>query len=368
MEVGKYVYIKYQGHDLWHERLLLARVGSVGAKWIILTPDRDMYLEDFGAQNDDVEGLRLPLPASGRPPGVPDAETYNFRQKPDGPELAELRGSGNLLAVGEALRLEDGGGGTDPWYLVEDSGARKKGTKVTPTVHSLQQSRRGVFIEVAADGSMEVALMEQVAQKDLADFKRKYNIDDSGDTDARVLAIRRVGDDRYREFKEAVNLTAQVSFPEWKLAGPRTMSWCLRFLARRGGPMAHHEWWRSVRGLSLQDYGVSEHEAAMRCLQSALEFDQLDAPNLQCLEHVVRRAQLVEHYHKERLRGEAASSTARGSLDPEEEQVFLGTHAEEGSLMVAPELVSYVSRELERQSAIDKQARKAREERALRRK
>ena len=44
----------------------------------------------------------------------------------------------------------------------------------------------------------------------------------------------------------------------------------------------------------------------------------------------------------------------------------MGTVHGDGTMMVAPDLKSYVSKELERQSAIDKQARKAREERALR--
>ena len=38
-----------------------------------------------------------------------------------------------------------------------------------------------------------------------------------------------------------------------------------------------------------------------------------------------------------------------------------------GAVMIAPALVEYVSKELERQASIDKQSRKAREERALKR-
>ena len=45
--------------------------------------------------------------------------------------------------------------------------------------------------------------------------------------------------------------------------------------------------------------------------------------------------------------------------------IFVGTVHGDGDMMVAPDLKSYVSKELERQSAIDKQARKALKESGL---
>ena len=89
MDAGKIVYIRYAGHPLWHARLLLARVGSSNSRWIIVTPDRDSYLEDFSITNQDIEELRFPL-ASGAVPGAARDETYRFRQVPEGLELAEL--------------------------------------------------------------------------------------------------------------------------------------------------------------------------------------------------------------------------------------------------------------------------------------
>ena len=51
----------------------------------------------------------------------------------------------------------------------------------------------------------------------------------------------------------------------------------------------------------------------------------------------------------------------------EEQELFMGSRSSDGAVMIAPALVEYVAKELEKQSAIDKQARKAREERALKR-
>eukprot|EP00959_Pyramimonas_sp_CCMP1952_P427281 8948780-Pyramimonas_sp.AAC.1 len=76
------------------------------------------------------------------------------------------------------------------------------------------------------------------------------------------------------------------------------------------------------------------------------------------MEHLLRSAQLIECYHRERTRQGGATSSKTG-LDMEEQTVMLGVHQSQGNLMIAPELITYASKELERQSAIDKQSRKA---------
>lgn len=99
-----------------------------------------------------------------------------------------------------------------------------------------------------------------------------------------------------------------------------------------------------------------------------MEVDQLDAVSVAAFEHMMRRAQLIEHFHKERTRLEASGASTKPVMDGEEQQVFMGVQFDQGALMICPELVQHTAKELERQSAIDKQSRKAREERALRRK
>lgn len=108
----------------------------------------------------------------------------------------------------------------------------------------------------------------------------------------------------------------------------------------------------------------------MRSIEEGAEYDQMDLMNLGMVEHMMRRAQLVEYFHRERLRQELSSSgnTGKAVVDLEEQEVFMGTGSTSGSIMICPDLVSFVSKELERTAAIDMQARKAREERALRRK
>ena len=49
----------------------------------------------------------------------------------------------------------------------------------------------------------------------------------------------------------------------------------------------------------------------------------------------------------------------------DEGSIFLGSHKEFGDVMVAPSLLDYVAQEVEREVAVMKQVRKAREERSL---
>eukprot|EP00973_Karenia_brevis_P077359 10746733-Karenia_brevis.AAC.1 len=101
MEVGKVVYIRYDGYPVWHARLLLARVASSVNKFIILTPDLDIYYEDFSASNRDIESLRLCSANDVIPLGVDRAETYRFRELPAGAELTQFL---SLIHISEPTR------------------------------------------------------------------------------------------------------------------------------------------------------------------------------------------------------------------------------------------------------------------------
>ena len=66
----------------------------------------------------------------------------------------------------------------------------------------------------------------------------------------------------------------------------------------------------------------------------------------------------------DKKKGKGAKGASRvGVYD--ETAIFLGKHKEFGDTMVAPELLDYVSKEVEREAAVMKQVRKAREERAF---
>ncbi len=98
--------------------------------------------------------------------------------------------------------------------------------------------------------------------------------------------------------------------------------------------------------------------------------DQLDLPNLACVEHLMREAQMVEYHYKnlERDHDAKGAKGKGGGLAVEEVELFLGGGKSHFEAMVAPDLVEYVAKNLERESSILKQSRRAREEHALARK
>ena len=83
---------------------------------------------------------------------------------------------------------------------------------------------------------------------------------------------------------------------------------------------------------------------------------------------IFRRLQLIEYFYSEKGPG-GGKGTSRGKDKKEEGSykaeaaVFAGSHREFGDTMVAPELMEYVSKEIEKDASVMKQVRKAREER-----
>eukprot|EP00972_Heterocapsa_arctica_P022298 3278942-Heterocapsa_arctica.AAC.1 len=78
----------------------------------------------------------------------------------------------------------------------------------------------------------------------------------------------------------------EVAFTDWPVPGPRTASWCVGFLNRRGGgPMDHHKWWVSTNRLFPDMWGVSEHESILKCLDNVACYDYLDVLNIAGFEH-----------------------------------------------------------------------------------
>ncbi|CAK0853323.1 unnamed protein product [Prorocentrum cordatum] len=368
MERGTKVFVKYVGHPIWHERHLLEKVGNSATDWIIATPDSDVYMEDFSRHNEDIEGFRLSDRRGGGPHGIDPQDVYRFRQEPEGTHLQGLRDEARLLARSEAAR--GGGapaGNADLWYAIEEAPGIQTGSVVRLNEEAVISGDRAIHFYVH-DGVEKRVFCVRCPAADLADVKKKFRIETDDDCDARTLPIKSVAGQRKRDFSDAVEKMELVSFSDWEthIPGPRTTRWCLDFLRRRNGPLAHHEWWKSTAKLNSDDYGVSFHEAVLRAVQTGAEYDQLDLVNLAPMEHLLRSAQLIEYYHRERTRQEGAASSKTG-VDMEEQTVMLGVHQSQGNLMIAPDLITYTSKELERQSAIDKQSRKAREERALRR-
>ena len=179
--------------------------------------------------------------------------------------------------------------------------------------------------------------------------------------DARILQIKsRPDGSRHRHFTEAAREVSTTSWPEWPVLGPRTATWCLEFLARQDQhPRARHTKWVHECRLEQTDEGVGDHDLAMRMIELALSFDQLNVGELASFELLLRKAQMAEWRHRDRLAAVAGDELL------EQSYLYLGTGETRGLVMVAPSLIDHINTEMHREAQILKERRKAKEERML---
>ena len=77
LAAGTRLLVRYVGaeEDLWHERIVLGR--TRGASNLILTPDGDVYEENYSEENPDVAGVRV-LRGRELPQDLEEADVYRF--------------------------------------------------------------------------------------------------------------------------------------------------------------------------------------------------------------------------------------------------------------------------------------------------
>ena len=180
------------------------------------------------------------------------------------------------------------------------------------------------------------------------------------DLDARVLSVERdPAGDRWRNFKDTVGELTVHQWSGFPVQGPRTALWCLRFIMQHSiHPTAHHTRWLQMTGVQNNDSGAQEHEMAMRVLEYAICYDQLQAAELAAIELVARRAQLIELKYRDKVIGGGMG----GTVD-EDSFLYMGTGRTRGLLMISPALEEYVAGELSKETSAAKERRKLREER-----
>ena len=144
--------------------------------------------------------------------------------------------------------------------------------------------------------------------------------------------------------------------PDWWLTGPRTSLWLCRFwVDNQGDPMAWFAHFLSTGKLTLRDGGMEDLERCCRCFYSGVCFDQMNVPDLSSFEVMARNIQVTAESYKHRFPG--------ASNDDTEKQLMYGTDQVRGGLPMCPALRAHIATELTRINAIEKERRKAREER-----
>ncbi|CAK0889614.1 unnamed protein product, partial [Prorocentrum cordatum] len=148
------------------------------------------------------------------------------------------------------------------------------------------------------------------------------------ETDARVLDIKtRPDSSRHRHFTEAARLASTTEWAEWPIMGPRTAGPHPR---QDQHPRARHTKWVHACRLEATDEGVRDHHLAMRMAELGLSFDRLNLGELASCELLMRKAQMAEWRHRDRL------AAVQGGDLMEESYLHLGTGETRGLAMVAP--------------------------------
>ena len=180
--------------------------------------------------------------------------------------------------------------------------------------------------------------------------------------DARVLAFEydQQGQ-RFRSFRDAVNISEEVKWNDWPIPGKiMTVLWCLQFMLNRAGSLTlWHQAWVSQGKLNLNDHQVVFRDALCRIIETAVCYDHINGPCLAPTELICRQIQCIEERYKDKFcAGDAAGF---GSL---EHHLMAGIQSR-FQLCICPTLNDWLADEIRKQTAVDKERRKARAERTL---
>ena len=178
-------------------------------------------------------------------------------------------------------------------------------------------------------------------------------------------------------WRDVAERVEEVDTPDWPLNGPRTVTWICRFIERRGGggPNAYHQWWQQSKFLKSDTPAVKLHGLLCEALEFAATYDCLDDTNLVCFERLLREVQQIEHDYRDAEDGHHSGSMVpsnKGNAGSgflfDQGAVFSGLSRDKGQIMCCPSLLEYIAADLAVSTNVQKQLRKADEERAFTRK
>ena len=391
---------------------MAGRLGLSASEYCIVTPDSDIYIENYGRVNADIESVWWGGAWDAPPAGVPREQVYRFAAEPIAAEKSDWRREAEHIAEQEcrvrAMRLGQvqllagtpslvalGGGGVAAQPVAAAGGAAAAAPVTLPIAGVLQGATAGGG-KVAAESKWRAAISwggyrygdevtghvdsgHSIGARDLHRLPDGSGLfvelvvpDDEEEfmtravaADARILPVKRNSGGRRETtwVEQASRSKKETLGKDWTLPGPATAGWCLQFIAAEGmGPDGHHEHFRSVCRLDSQAWGVQEHFQCTQFLKLLLLVDQLDGSNLEGVEAIFRRMRTIEYSHSQKLR-ETESKGGPSKLSLEEQAVFAGTTHAHTSLMICPDMLEHVWKEVEREASLAKNLVKARENR-----
>lgn len=391
--VERYVLIEYDvpGPRVVHERWVLGHVAE--EEYIVVTPDEDIFTEQLSITNQDLRSIRVRAGPGVLPADIPPGVVYGLpnwgaadlaRLRNDAAtelaaELARRRGGAGVVAPAAAVAapavvapvvwnesedstppgVENISGAGAIWVAAEATESVRYGEPVVGVVAPVVQGAKTVH--VMPDGSSLFCMC--IAASDVESFNGR-----TAACDARILKIRLTSLGTPERTMSEIVAESKEFKVSWKLVGPRTAKWCLNYLVIEGlGFEAHHERFRQLCKLDVTNWGVMEHFQLSMILRQLLQVDMINGCNTLGVELMFRRLQTIEYAHSEKAR-EAESKAMGGKLSLEEQFTFGSMVRQAATLMIAPSLLDHVKQEVERDVQLQKNIRKAREERDMARK
>ena len=366
-DIGQVVFYKAKGAKGFESRLILDRVEN--DEYISLSPvgGGEMVLDDFATKGSSLEVTDADKPTL---PTKVMKGFLEFAEMPTQPEFDELvEKADNMVGEIRESRAADAAVVEEPGG--QPSGGSKKPfggyTVTSPRIHAglkkpdavkapalLPDSSKGGLS--GGIGALAPALGKSSAEYQQGSGANSDN-DDSGDVRTLPVLYDRQGQ-RFREFRQAVSQCEHHSFADWPIPGPPTVMWVIKWMVARGGtPLAWHAAWKTNGRLQDSEGVVLHHESNCRILETMLCYDQVNAGALASLELVCRLIQICEDKLSHRFddsHGDAGSD------------YYLMSGAQSGSqLCICPELRAWIASEVQKESSVLKERRKAREERVL---
>ena len=399
--LGTRLMVKYNVPEkLVHCRMVLAHVAH--AWYIILTPDGDIYCEDY-ACSDTFSWVKVMPKNEGLPFGVPNRDKlaiHSFDTYPSSMEREALFSEGRLDAAKERASSFPELVATTP---IEDLPAKAK-AKASSEPPRAATGRPAAATAPLLPGDI---LGEPPARNDaiVPQRERMYDLSGLGKppaepsnappvlrgglqalaqalgntpavsgnpaganipppaeksrVDQRVLSVTYDSTGcRFRNFRDSVNLLEEVRWPDWPLGTIHTTLWVCKFmLDKAGSPTLWHIMWKQNGKLPDSDPWVFSHEAFCRILEVSITYDQLDVCALAGSELLCRQIQTIEERLKHKFVESDEATSSMFSL-------MTGAN-HRNALCICPALTAWVVAEAGKDVAIMKEQRKAREERAL---
>ncbi|CAK0822777.1 unnamed protein product [Prorocentrum cordatum] len=176
-----------------------------------------------------------------------------------------------------------------------------------------------------------------------------------GDDDARLLgALTRAREGRRRrDFRESVSQMRQEVLDDFPPSGERSYKWLCEHIAEHGGtPDGRQPKWMTESSCAKDSAAVHFHDLLGLYIELAQTYDQVDGSNLACMEVVARTYQLAEE--------------TMGSMKVEgvEHNIGRSNQSARRGVAVAPGLAKCATEQLAKETEIQKQRRKAREEKS----